>query len=313
MDPEKVESLASRLQAQDSRISAIASSMEHAARTSQSPYSWGVQPGELVIAPYSVYSVQRAAAQMRAALIAVDELVGHALLEAVQQRNASSAASSGAKKVQAHRGKTGHIIPAWARHPAWGISGEVIGAVGAALLFPSSVLATNKYVMFMRKQPNGRGGYRYRTGLLQSARSSYRNNPVVLKYHQLRNPKSLTNWARRVPTWVTRTGRVLGPVGTAIGTITSGVNAYDNQWQQSSNLSDGQRHVRSGAAAVTVGGSSLAGGVAGAAAGVKVGALIGSIFPGPGTAIGAVAGGIIGGIIGSGVGEKIGSWVNSLW
>lgn len=103
--------------------------------------------------------------------------------------------------------------------------------------------------------------------------------------------------AAKGTSWLGKTGKALGIIGTAAEVISTGVDVgtaiKDKDYRE--------------AAQETGGGiGSLAGGAGGAAGGAALGATIGSIVPGLGTAIGGAIGGIIGGIGGGIGGDKLG-------
>lgn len=81
----------------------------------------------------------------------------------------------------------------------------------------------------------------------------------------------------RLPRYLGRAGKVLGPLGIGLGVY--------NDYQE------GESNVQ---IAVSQGGSALAGIGAGAATGAAVGATVGSVFPGVGTVVGAGVGTIVG-------------------
>jgi len=89
MDPERVRDLGGRLRASVGVLEGASATADRAAAASLDPLSWGVQPGGIVLAPWSIAGTQIAAAQVRAAGAAVEELVGRLFAEAAQQLAAS--------------------------------------------------------------------------------------------------------------------------------------------------------------------------------------------------------------------------------
>jgi hypothetical protein len=321
MDPQRVDGLAGRLRAHSSQLTNVAAGVDRAVTASSDPASWGILPGGTVIAPFSIGTARAAAAQVRAAVAAISDLATRVASEVAEQVATSS---DGARSSGPSAGPVGDpdeqptvsatTVPGWLVHPAWGITGRFLDIAqppGEALTWGKNAPRT---WVFARQQwvNRGDGYYRYRTGLLQWGRSTYKNNPVVIVDRQIKPPAWVTRVGTAMPRWAGIGVKALGPVGLGITAVTSGTGAWQQQWDESSDLSDGDRHVRAGVAAAAVGGLSATGAAGGAWVGVQLGATIGSIFPGPGTAIGAVVGGIIGGIVGSGVGEALGNLINDL-
>jgi len=311
MDPDRVLDLAGQLNSQTARLNNVASKITRAANASVSPDQWGIQPGGFVVAPWDIGNVRSAATRVRSAANNIDALASRLTQEANQQKLASEEKAAGAiGKVPRDYFKTPEWLGAnWWGATAWmGYIDEFVGKVMDGDMPKTWQWARRQWV----NGPNG-GYNRYRVGLLQWGNSTYKNNPVAIVRRSIPLSGKWANWAGKIPSWVGKVGRVAGPVGTVIGGGISGYNAWQEQYDKSSDLPSGERELRATAAAVTVGGLNIAGGLAGAAGGAALGAAIGSIFPGPGNVIGGIVGGIIGGVIGSGLGEAAGNWFNSLW
>lgn len=92
MDPERVLALSARMTQQSSVLDNAVDRVEAAARASLNPLSYGIQPGGLVIAPWSIAGTQVAAALVRQATADAGMLSSRLIAEALQQYVASSEA-----------------------------------------------------------------------------------------------------------------------------------------------------------------------------------------------------------------------------
>jgi hypothetical protein len=312
MNPERVLGYAGQLRTQTQRLNAAATKLNRAATASVSPQSWGIQPGGFIIAPWDIGQVRAAASRVSTAAGNVDALANRLEREANEQLAASEEKKPIGRPGIGKKPRERFEFPEWIDADWWGATAWLGYLEEIKDIMENKV---PKSWVFGRMQWVNRasGGYwRFKVGLLQWGSSTYKNAKVALVYRSIPNVK-WTSLVGKIPPWVGKVGKVAGPVGTIIGAGIDGYEAWNEQWDKSSDLPDGERHLRSAAAVATVGGLSLAGGLAGAAGGAALGAAIGSIFPGPGNVIGGIVGGIIGGVVGSGLGEAAGKWFNSLW
>lgn len=94
MAPDEVERIAAQLRAAQAVLEHAQQTARNAASLSLSPFTYGVQPGGLLLAPAAIGGTQVAAAKVHEALSAVDHLISVLALEATQQRAASSASAA---------------------------------------------------------------------------------------------------------------------------------------------------------------------------------------------------------------------------
>lgn len=91
MDPDEVKRVAQNMEGLRVTLEMASSDVDRAALVSLNPLSYGLQPGSLIIAPLSILGTQRAAAEVRSALGALDDMIARLHREADQQSVASRA------------------------------------------------------------------------------------------------------------------------------------------------------------------------------------------------------------------------------
>lgn len=89
MAPDEVDRLARVLHSSRGVLEHAAREANMAALVSLNPLTYGIQPGGLLLAPWAIGGTQVAAAKVRGALEAAEQLVGTLIAEAQQQREAS--------------------------------------------------------------------------------------------------------------------------------------------------------------------------------------------------------------------------------
>lgn len=305
MDPERVSGHLHRARAQLGRLDEVSEVVNEAAWLSLNPMTYGVQPGGLLLAPLSIAGTQRAAALVRSARAEAERLIEGALGDVAEQRRTSEQLDNSVQDVSSTRPRSYGELPAWIT-AAWGLPRALDVLSGATEGIRR--MSESRFWVFARRQWVNRGvGFnRFRLGALQFGSSTYKNNPVAF----VRRSIPPIPVKPGVLTWAGRVGKVAGAAGLAL----TAWSAWDEKWNDTGHLEDGERHVRAGSHAAATTAGAAAGAWAGAKAGALVGAAIGSIFPGPGTVIGGVVGGIVGGIVGGMAGAEIGGGADDfLW
>jgi|GEM_PF-6666925 len=95
MNPERVLEASARLSSCSGGLDGVRASVDRLVLASLNPVGYGVQPGGLIIAPWSIAGTTYAALTVRSAVDAVRELTRQLLTEALEQLEASDAQGSG--------------------------------------------------------------------------------------------------------------------------------------------------------------------------------------------------------------------------
>lgn len=112
MNTERVSDLARRLHAQIGSLHDVCQTVDSAAAQSLSPLTWGIQPGGLILAPFSIAGTQWAAALTRGAANEAQLLTATLLKQIAEQLAASAAAPSGGTSgtSPSHRAEMGRAL-----------------------------------------------------------------------------------------------------------------------------------------------------------------------------------------------------------
>lgn len=306
MDPDRVADYLTRVRSQFGSLDRSAAAADEAAWLSLNPMTYGVQPGGLLLAPFSIAGTQRAAALVRGARADAESLIARAFGDIAEQRRVSERLDlsvRGRPEVEFRPAPDGApwILSAWGIPLLLDVTSEAFGTIVGFGKSRVWVLARRQLV-----KRGGRGYYRHRIGALQFGSSAYKKSPVTLIP---RRPAPLPI-KPGVLRWAGAAGKAAGAAGLAL----TAWSAWDEKWRETPQLADGERHVRAGSHAVVTTAGAAGGAWLGAKGGALAGALLGSVFPGPGTVIGGIVGGVIGGIVGGIAGGGAGGWLDdNVW
>lgn len=154
MDPETVRMHAARLQSQMQSLEAAAATIDRVAAASLNPLSYGINPGGLIVAPFAIGVTHSAAAQVRAAVGSVHDLVYQLFDEAREQTQVSSARNASYRHFRYSRaGAPRRPGEAWWKAvPGYAIGlGEAIGKIRSALGVPLKAFSAGYVLKYTRE------------------------------------------------------------------------------------------------------------------------------------------------------------------